>query len=551
MQLLEKQLKELAELNEGLSFQIRELTSENTRLKTKLSSLAMRERVAARYPVTGAQALRGGGGGGGANPAPYASSQASTASMHSSPHHHARMGSGDVESLGAQSGPATPASEAEMPQAKRLKVQAYGPPHSPSAGSPTPSPSSGGSRAGGASFNARAGMLLFTLVMSVGLLYNWAGVDMAVVNQNFDLGAGAAGAVATVPLGHSPAVGGQHRATLELMSEAPGAEDAVAHRSHAHLTATVPARGRVLASIADEVVADGNSSDQDAFALVPLSHSSSAATTSPMQLSDDDGDDSKAIDVYTRVDMSVSDEVHGLGHGRGGRGHTQGEMAAAARAHLGLDRKASDVDVQLLRRLLLGAGGNTSSAASDSANFMYCPSALSISRDAWAGLLHKHNIVLNHSAVDVGVGVGAATPSDLTDHKQLALFDDGGDSGGAGSKRSRGGKTKTSAGRLRKVMGLPALPAPGSTGDLNTLDALSSGASSLLLSELSALPPVSPGLQVGDKLLLWVPLQLAPSAQRPNATVADDPAAAADPALKQGLVEIACQIAHVRPIVMS
>jgi hypothetical protein len=387
-------------------------------------------------------------------------------------------------------------------------------------------------------------MLLFTLVMSVGLLYNWAGVDMAQVNQNFDLAAGTAGAgvaVATVPLGHSPAVGGQHRATLELMSDAPGAEDAVAHRSHAHLTATVPARGRVLASIASEVEADGNSSDQDAFALVPLSHSSSAATTSPMQLSDEGDDDSKAIDVYTRVEMSVSDDVIGHGHGHGharGHGHAQGEMAAAARTHLGLDRKSNDVDVQLLRRLLLSAGGNSTSAASESSNYMFCPSSLSISRDAWAGLLHKHNIVLNHSAS------GGDTPSDLTDHKQLALFEEG-DSAGAGIKRSRSGKKKSSAGRLRKVIGLPALPAPGSSADLNTLDALSSGASSLLLSDLSALPSVSSGLQVGDKLLLWVPLQLASS--QPNGTVADD----ADQTPKQGLMEIACQIAHVRPIVMS
>lgn len=514
MRLLEKQLKELADLNEGLSVQIRALTSENTALKTRLSALSMRERVQARYPKMPAVHTS----------SASSSSQASTSSLQSSPMHAPAASPSGASDADALSNPASPRSvEGDVPRnAKRVKVEAYSPPHAASAGG----------RPAGA-FSARAGLLLFTLVCSVGLLYNFASVDVAPAAKPFDLSASGA-AAANVILARS--LGGPapapSRASVTLMSEGGGGggdEDVVVHRSHASLTATQPARGRVLASVSD----DSESNNSDAFALVPLANSAASSVVAPMEIIDEG--DSKALDVYTRSSASSSVSVVG--------GDDDSKLAASSATHLGA--ATASADVQLLRRLLLSAGTNSSSAASEGTNFMFCPQSLSISRDTWNGLLHKHNIVGQNYT---------GTPSELGDEKQVALFETEESGAGASSasstKRSRSGKKKGTVARLRKAIGLPQLPAPGSEGSAHKIDAVDSAraaASSLLLSDLSALPAVQSGLQVGDKLLLWVPLQLSSShSGRPNSTTAVDESEQP----KQGLVEIACHIAHVRPIVL-
>lgn len=516
MRLLEKQLKELAELNEGLSVQIRALTSENTALKTRLSALNMRERVQARYPKAAA--------------AHTSASQASTASMQSSPMHAPSASPSGSSETDALSNPASPRSvEGDVPRnAKRVKVEAYSPPHAAASAN-----SAGGGRPAGA-FSARAGLLLFTLVCSVGLLYNFASVDVAPLAKPFDLGGsgGAASSIAAANVVLARGLGSPapspSRATVTLMSEGGGGgdEDVVVHRSHSSLTSTQPARGRVLASVSE----DSDSANTDAFALVPL------ANSAPMEIIDEG--DSKALDVYTRSSASSVSVVGG---------DEDSKLSTSSSTHLGA--AASSADVQLLRRLLLSTGTNSSSAASEGTNFMFCPQSLSISRDTWTGLLHKHGVVGGNYST-------SGTPSELVgEEKQIALFDSNDSGAGAASsstatKRSRSGKKKGTVARLRKAIGLPQLPAPGSDTAAHKIDAIDSAraaASSLLLSDLSALPAVQSGLQVGDKLLLWVPLQLSSNSGRPNGTTVVDEGDQP----KQGLVEIACHIAHVRPIVLS
>jgi len=465
VRLLEKQLADMAEVNEGLVATVAALTNENTSLKARLASLSMRERVQQRY---------------GANAARMPSSAGYAASASSQP------SSSDADSLG--SNPASPASaDAELPSAKRLRVAAFsGSPQSPSSGS-----SGSGSRGGG----VRAGMLLFTLVMSVGLIMNSlsGGVDVshtAPPTATFDL---------TAPAG---------------VNAGPAAS--MAASAAAVFARVLPSRaGRVLASVSS----NGDAlppTEQDAYALVPLAHASSgAASSATIELIDDD---SKALDVYS-----------------------EGELVSAAERRLDatitptlLGSKPSEADVQLLQRLLLSTTGNSTLSAqqpSSAPNYLFAPGSMSISRDTWTELLFKHNLLNNTED---------ATTGRAGDERQVAFV--------GGAKRTRAGRHKiTGAGRLRKVIGLPALPAPGEQG-MSHPDSISiaPGAdTSLLLSDLSSLPAVQTGLQVGDKLLLWVPLTLSSSAGGdPNGTVAEGVA-------QQGIVEIACSIEHVRPIVLS
>jgi hypothetical protein len=215
-------------------------------------------------------------------------------------------------------------------------------------------------------------------------------------------------------------------------------------------------------------------------------------------------------------------------------------------------KNPSPADVQLLHRLLLstttgnattGMPSATATApeqqASSAPQYLFAPNSLGISHETWTELLFKHNLV----NVTKSGGDDASSAAD-----GVALV--------SGSKRTRGGGRKA-GGRLRKVIGLPALPAPGEQGlpspsssQQQTISIAAGADSSLLLPDLAALPTLQSGLQVGDKLLLWVPLTLSPSAttadggQLPNATTAMG-------GQQQGVVEIACSIAHVRPIVLA
>lgn len=458
MRLLEKQIKQMASLHEALNTQVGELTKENSALKARLAKLAVRERVQQRF------------GGGGKISSPASSAQSQAGSM---------PGLGAIsplstpifdESSSASGGsvfsaPATPAEDdaAACPQAKKMKVASYGGPASTTG--PT---STAGTGAGRGGFNARTGLLLFSLVMSVGLFYNMVGVhDLA-----------STGAVVET-MDDSSSVTVPTQATAALVTMAP--------------------RGRALQSVS------AGEEDTDAFALVPLSD----RTQTDRDVADTS---SRELDVYTQ-------DVH------------RPASHQLARSNNAVQSLGIDLDLGLRGqkdhlRALLQAGNLTHSPDQ---KYIFAPQAMRITQRVWEGIVQ---------------GEGDDEVPSTDEANSIALFDR---ARARGTKRPRdsaaaGTKKSTPQERLRA-----RLPAPDDA------------------SAAAAEESVAP-LNVGDKLLLWVPLStVAPGLHTRQEQDRDEQHEHAqqhshphshhqqrnDSVQQQGLVEIACHIAHVRPIVLS
>jgi hypothetical protein len=448
MKLLERQLKEMSEINTDLTTQVTALTTENAQLKARLSKLAMRERVANRYPARPPMSSSG---------ASQASSSAAS-SMPSLSHNSPLNSHAGSDADSAFSVPTTPQLQQvpeddllanDYPRAKKLKVAAY---NSNSTQSPVRSASGG--------FNARTGMLLFTLVCSTLVLVNLAGggLDSGLVSVR----------------GPSPAV-------LEPIDEVVAAVPTPSAAAH---VVTMAPRGRVLASIAEQ--------DEDAFALVPVAASQPMevdSTTTTINI------DSKALDVYANQPSKQQQA----------REQTVVITGSESVRHLLATPTGVSSHGDMLRQLLLAGGNNfTGEMLDEASKYLFAPSAVRITRSLIDGLMNA----------DASRG----TPSEMSedaDEKQLTLFD----RSKRGTKRQREARAAkiTTAQRLRNR--LPALPAP------DAYDAVDH--------EMS-----TPPLQVGDQLLLWVPQQ----------TVGANAILNASEVKANSMVEIACQIAQVRPI---
>ena len=467
MKLLEKQLKEMADLNEGLTVQITALTTENTALKCRLSKLSIRERVAGRYPTL-------------ARSSASSISAGSMPAMESPITSHAGSSCSDASSAFTGSTPVTPiiadADESYVQEAKRLKVAAYSSPQS------SPANGRGGTvnNGGAAGFNARTGMLLFTLVMSVGLFYNLVGLDMPAFGSHDSLARS---------LGRPTAGTG---ATLEPMEEVR------------QLVSMQPRAGqRVLASLPEPVSSSDATDDEHAFALVPLSTATGPAAASSASVSSassiTDAPDSRALDVYK--------QHAGVHRSSSGSLSTRG---------------VSPLPSVLLQKLILQ--GNLTHDSD--AHYLFCPQAMRITQTVWNGLMSNNQSDdgvtpsdrlerrSRATAADVQMHLDAAVEEEEEeevvdadgDEKQLALFDRNGRARGV--KRMRGvtggvlSNKKTTASRLRNRLPAPtitaALPAPNAHEEEYAVPY----ATDLL-----------PSLRVGDKLLLWLPLHtINPSA---------------------------------------
>ena len=429
MRLLENQLKEMTDLNEGLTLQVTQLTQENATLKSRLAKLAMRERVAGRYPR------------------PSSANGPASAMPGLSPVSSSSLGSENDSSL-----PTTPmimqqrdeesCTNHDLPQAKKLKVAAYSSPSSSS------SPVNGSGSRGG--FNARTGMLFFTLVMGVCLFHNLVGLDT--IHQ---------GRV------HSPAV-------LESIDDVlPSSASIVVPTTPSSTMVLAPRVGRALlaTSSSPKSTTSPSREDVDAFALVPVLDSSS-----------------KAIDVAS----ARHSEAHMMG----------GIDSAISAQHL---------NTHLLRRILVG--GNLT--YSDSYQYLFAPNALRITEEVWNGLLNSS------ASSSSEVPSPAATLMEDVEgtEKQVALFD----------------RTRLQRGTKRTRIG-HAIATPTKTNAQERLRA------KLPLATTTATPPATASsnapLQVGDKLLLWLPLHAVNSDNSTNG--GHD--------TKQAIVELSCNIAGLRPI---
>jgi len=572
--LLEFQVKELSELNANLTHQIECLTNENISLKDRLERLNIREKVQQRREQAQQQQQQRMNHGN------------MNMSMQSSP---LSSSTSDTDSIrGCGSAPDTPVrvdTEAgdmdDAPihhPAKKLKVASC----SSRAGSPLLN-GSGGSIAG-APFNARTGMLLFTLMMSVGLIYTCmenvgpAGSGSGphpFVQTGFDLSG--PGVSSSVPMS-MPSL------TRDSTSSA--------------LTSTMPARGRVLASIADSE-SEGGSGVSDAFALVPLATSGSGSgrsTPSTIKIEEVEEDDSssKALDVYSprrkghdEMDVEMQSSNHQS---------SSTSLKFSASSHL-----AAAAASQLLRQLVNQGALNLST--SDENNVIFCPQAITITKQVWHEIQAWNESSTSddaaaHAHIKVKKEADVATPSDLTERRMLTSGHGGGGGGGdelaivpQGLKRSRSGVAKRSASssrgsspsspavlRLRNAIAAPmvassstpALPAPHHEQQRHVAPLLSGSAdgnvahaqAQMLLGGGTGLTPsnVESKLQVGDKLLLWLPLHGSMSSNsnaeesvrmhhRSNHT--DHASSSNSNNNKSGLVEVACHISHVRPVLLS
>jgi len=525
MKLLEKQLRDMAEVNDSLVTQVTALTAENTQLKERLARLAMRERVANRYPNLAATAARAcQGSPGGSSTASHGSMPGLTSLTPRSDGQDSPLndcgGSSSGQSTCSNSTPPTPRDDSFEPQTKRVKVAAS------SNNLSMPRMGAVAGTSSGGAFSARTGMLLFGLVMCVGLVLQLTGMDNVATVTTDGLSRGLS-AVRSAPASVAVPAVGSSTVTIEPIEEV-------------RTLVAVPRHGqRVLASLPEPILSSSKAtveelgSAEDAFALVPL------APKVPLA-------DSRALDVYSahaplqRTDERVASE------------HKDMLLAAAAGGPIRLGM----AEWTLLQKILSAAsaeaqaggasgGSDVFNATSllDKGRYLFCPQAMRIDDQVYRHGLESKG---RGQAAASAHAAGAEEALEEGEEKQLALFDRAGKAR-VGGKRARGSvaakKASTAASRLRNRLPAPALPAPGGGGDADydMRDAEQADPQQHLM----------PPLNVGDTLQLWVPLQAIHPSAAPSALFNSTTADGTPEAVQSGMVELSCSISHVRPILLS
>jgi hypothetical protein len=268
---------------------------------------------------------------------------------------------------------------------------------------------------------------------------------------------------------------------------------------------------------------------EEAFALVPLTPASEATadTASTEQLQD-----SRALDVYSRVLDASSASTH-----------QQHVHDAQQRRVMPTPNARGAIDLSLLRALA-AQGTLNHSLSSGGADAILCPQAVRLSAEAWNGLLLNSSTSSTaasaSSTPDIDEDEQQVAADNSNDDKQVTLF---------GAPRARSKKRARSVQhRLRTRM--PALPLPAPKGAALPALVPSSLADEFAMPMLDSLSQPAP-LRVGDRLLLWLPLQAAAGSAYSAGSNESDASRSSQQQPAKGMVEIACQIAQVRPVLLS